>query len=40
MAELKLKEGTIVSLYEQETIKCPAGLIKVIPAWKWFLNQT
>jgi predicted AAA+ superfamily ATPase len=38
MKELKLKKGTIVTLYEQEDIKSSAGNIKITPAWKWFLG--
>jgi predicted AAA+ superfamily ATPase len=39
MKELKLKKGTIITLYEQEDIKSSAGNIKITPAWKWFLNM-
>ncbi|MDR2143436.1 MAG: ATP-binding protein [Treponema sp.] len=49
MNELKLKQGTIITLYEQEEIKLAAadrtkrgssaGRIRVVPAWKWFLEQ-
>lgn len=38
MEELKLRQGTIVTLYEKERIKTPAGLVEVIPAWEWFLQ--
>jgi predicted AAA+ superfamily ATPase len=37
--ELNLKQGTIVTLYEKETIKIPAGIIRVVPAWEWFLQN-
>jgi predicted AAA+ superfamily ATPase len=37
MRELKLRKGTIITLYEQESIKSAEGTVKVIPAWKWFL---
>jgi predicted AAA+ superfamily ATPase len=47
MKELKLKQGTIITLYEQDEIKTngpakggsSAGRIRVVPAWKWFLEQ-
>jgi predicted AAA+ superfamily ATPase len=47
MNELKLKQGTVITLYEQEEIKAAAGTkksssacrIRVVPAWKWFLEQ-
>jgi predicted AAA+ superfamily ATPase len=39
MKELKLKKGTIITLYEQEDIKSPEGMIRVVPAWKWFLSS-
>jgi predicted AAA+ superfamily ATPase len=48
MNELKLKQGTIITLYEQEEIKFAAAgrtkkgssacRIRVVPAWKWFLE--
>jgi predicted AAA+ superfamily ATPase len=48
MNELKLQQGTIITLYEQEEIKiAPPGRVKkgssacrirVVPAWKWFLE--
>jgi predicted AAA+ superfamily ATPase len=38
MAEHGLREGTVVTLYEQEEIKTSAGRIHVVPAWKWFLT--
>jgi predicted AAA+ superfamily ATPase len=49
MNELKLKQGTIITLYEQEEITAAstgrakkggrsAERIRVVPAWKWFLE--
>ncbi|MDR2662810.1 MAG: ATP-binding protein, partial [Treponema sp.] len=39
MKELKLGQGTIITLYEQEEIKLPGkSRITVVPAWKWFLE--
>jgi predicted AAA+ superfamily ATPase len=38
MKELNLNKGTIITLYEEERIKTPAGLIEAIPAWEWFLK--
>jgi predicted AAA+ superfamily ATPase len=37
MEELKLEKGTIITLYEKERIKTPAGIINVVPAWEWCL---
>jgi predicted AAA+ superfamily ATPase len=37
MEELKLETGTIITLYEKERIKTPAGIIDVVPAWEWCL---
>jgi predicted AAA+ superfamily ATPase len=39
MEELRMDRGTLVTLYEKEEIKTPAGLIEVVPAWEWFLEQ-
>jgi predicted AAA+ superfamily ATPase len=39
MEELKLRKGTVITLYENEDIKTQAGLIKVRPARKWFLES-
>jgi predicted AAA+ superfamily ATPase len=39
MKELKLKKGIVITLYEKEQIKTPAGLIEAIPAWEWFLER-
>jgi predicted AAA+ superfamily ATPase len=38
MKELNLKKGSLITLYEEERIKTPAGLIEAIPAWRWFLE--
>ena len=38
MADLELKEGTIVTRGEDEQIHVDAGVIKVIPAWRFLLN--
>jgi predicted AAA+ superfamily ATPase len=37
MGELRFETGTIVTLYEKETIKTERGIIEVVPAWEWFL---
>jgi predicted AAA+ superfamily ATPase len=39
MEELNLKKGFVITLYEEERIKTPAGLIEAIPAWEWFLEH-
>jgi len=37
MNEFKLKDGIIVTLNQEETIKKENLIIKIIPAWKWTL---
>lgn len=37
MNELKLKNGTIITLDEEEEIEVSAGTISILPAWKTFL---
>jgi len=39
MEEYGIKEGTVVTLYEQEELKTKAGAIHIVPAWKWFLKS-
>jgi predicted AAA+ superfamily ATPase len=38
MADLELKEGTIVTRGEDAQIQVDAGTIKVVPAWRFLLN--
>jgi predicted AAA+ superfamily ATPase len=38
MEELGLKQGRIITLYEREDIKTPAGRVEAVPAWEWFLE--
>jgi predicted AAA+ superfamily ATPase len=38
MAELNLKEGTIVTGGENEKIQLDSGTINVVPAWRFLLN--
>jgi len=38
MAELKLKQGTIVTRGEEEHMQLGAGTIDVVPAWRFLLN--
>ncbi|GHU68820.1 ATPase [Spirochaetia bacterium] len=39
MEELELKEALVLTLYEREELKTAAGLIRVQPAWEWFLEE-
>ncbi len=38
MTELELKSGTIVTLYEEETLAVDSGTIEVVPAWRYLLE--
>lgn len=38
MAELQLKEGTIITRGEEEQIQVQSGTIRVLPAWRFLLN--
>jgi predicted AAA+ superfamily ATPase len=38
MDVLHLSSGTIVTRYEEETIKIEGKKIYIVPAWKWFLE--
>lgn len=37
MKRFGVEEGTIVTLYGEESITVPEGVIRVVPAWKWLL---
>lgn len=39
MRQLKLKEGLILTRKRIETIKCDEGIIKMIPAYRWLLEE-
>lgn len=39
MRELGLKKAHIITLHEEEKIKTKAGIINVVPAWRWFLEE-
>lgn len=39
MAELGLKEGTIVTRNESESIATESGVIKVVPVWRFVLGE-
>ena len=38
MTQCHLAHGTIVTLYESEQINTSAGVINVVPAWRWLLE--
>lgn len=38
MTEVGVREATIVTLYERDTIETSAGTIRVEPAWRWMLE--
>jgi predicted AAA+ superfamily ATPase len=39
MDELGLREASIVTLFEQETIELASGTVRVVPAWRWLLEE-
>lgn len=39
MAETGLRESEIVTVEEEETIATDAGIIHVVPAWRWLLRE-
>lgn len=38
MAELGLRTGTIVTRDEEETVSVDAGVVEVVPAWRFLLD--
>ena len=38
MGELDCGSATLITLYADETVQTPAGAIRVVPAWQWFLR--
>jgi Predicted ATPase (AAA+ superfamily) len=38
MTELGRREATIVTLYERDTVEVGAGIVEVVPAWRWLLG--
>jgi predicted AAA+ superfamily ATPase len=38
MEELGSGSATLITLYADETVQTPAGAIRVVPAWQWFLR--
>jgi predicted AAA+ superfamily ATPase len=40
MSETQLRDGTVVTLYQEETLSVPEGTIRVVPAWRWALERT
>lgn len=39
MAKFSCKEGLIVTMREESEERAPEGIIRIVPAWKWFLEQ-
>lgn len=39
MAGLGLRQATIVTLEETDTLAIPAGTVRVVPAWRWLLER-
>jgi predicted AAA+ superfamily ATPase len=39
MAETGLDRGEIVTLREEGSVKTDAGIIRIVPAWRWLLER-
>ncbi|MGQ5425469.1 ATP-binding protein [Thermophilibacter sp. ZX-H3] len=39
MAETNLSTSTLVTLDEEDEVSTPGGTVRVVPAWKWFLEK-
>jgi predicted AAA+ superfamily ATPase len=40
MLELNLKESTIVTLDQEDTLKYEEGTVRVVPIWKYLLSNS
>jgi predicted AAA+ superfamily ATPase len=40
MAETGLSQAEIVTLGDNEIVDTPTGTVRVVPAWRWFLEET
>jgi hypothetical protein len=40
MTEHGVERSTLVTLHGGETIRLDAGLVQVVPAWRWFLERS
>jgi len=38
MAELGLREATMVTLRAEEEVRLASGSVRVVPAWRWLLG--
>lgn len=38
MAETELAESTLVTLDEEDVVETACGVVRIVPAWKWFLQ--
>lgn len=39
MRDLKLREGFIITAFDERTIDTPEGTVRILPAWKWSLQD-
>lgn len=38
MAEVGVGDATLVTLYDEETVRVRSGTVRVVPAWRWLLE--
>lgn len=39
MAEHELGTALVVTLLEEDTVELPGGPVRVVPAWRWLLEE-
>ena len=39
MKKFHIKKGMVVTKNDEKEVKTEEGIIKLIPAWKWFLEK-
>lgn len=39
MAEHELDSALVVTLREEDTVELPGGPVRVVPAWRWLLEE-
>lgn len=39
MAELGVDHATLVTLYDEEVARLASGTVRIVPAWRWLLEE-